>query len=132
MLKQARSPKTGIRGNIVVVTSQLAEMTCPGMAPYSASKAGARGMCRSDALDYGPEGIRVNTVGPGVTLTPLLRASQEEKYIRLMAETTPLRRNAQPEDIANAIVWLSSDRASFVTGVSLMVDGGMGLEVGPD
>ena len=49
-----------------------------------------------------------------------------------MARGTPLRRNAQPEDMANAIVWLSSSRASFVTGISLIVDGGMGLEVGPD
>jgi NAD(P)-dependent dehydrogenase (short-subunit alcohol dehydrogenase family) len=89
-------------------------------------------MCRSDALDYGPEGIRINTVGPGATVTPLLLAAQDDSFIRRMEQITPLRRNALPEDIANAIVWLSSERASFVTGVSLMVDGGMGLEVGPD
>ena len=132
MLKQPRRHDGGIRGSIVVVTSQLAEMTTPNYAAYSATKAGARGMCRSDAMDYGPEGIRVNTVGPGVTVTPLLLAAQEDKFIQLMAGITPLRRNAQPEDMANAIVWLSSNRASFVTGVSLIVDGGMGLEVGPD
>lgn len=83
-------------------------------------------------MDYGPEGIRINTVGPGVTMTPLLLASQDDGFIQLMARSAPLRRNAQPEDIANAIVWLSSDRASFITGISLMVDGGQGLEVGPD
>ena len=132
MLKQERGPKNGIRGSIVVVTSQLAEMTCNGMSAYSATKGGARGMCRSDALDYGPEGIRINTVGPGPTVTPLLLAAQDDSFIRLMEQITPLRRNALPDDIANAIVWLSSERASFVTGVSLMVDGGMGLEVGPD
>lgn len=132
MLKQERRPEVGLRGSIVVVTSQLAQMTCNGMAAYTAAKAGARGLCRADAMDYGPEGIRVNTVGPGPTTTPLLLASQEDKYIHMMEQSTPLRRNASPEDIANAIVWLSSDRASFITGVSLIVDGGMGLEVGPD
>ena len=132
MLKQQRRQKTGIRGSIVVVTSSLAETTCNGMAAYSATKGGARGLCRSDALDYGPEGIRVNTVGPGPTMTPLLLASLEDKTIRFMERNTPLRRNAQPEDIANAVVWLSSELASFITGVSLMVDGGMSLEMGPD
>ncbi|KAJ9615218.1 hypothetical protein H2200_001292 [Cladophialophora chaetospira] len=131
MLTQPRR-NGGIRGSIVVVTSQLAEMTTPNMTAYSATKAGVRGMCRSDAMDYGPEGIRINTVGPGVTITPLLLAAQEDKFIQSMARGTPLRRNALPEDIANAIVWLSSSRASFITGVSLIVDGGMGLEVGPD
>jgi NAD(P)-dependent dehydrogenase (short-subunit alcohol dehydrogenase family) len=132
MLRQNRGHAGGCRGSIVVVTSQLAELTCPGMTAYSATKAGVRGMCRSDAMDYGPEGIRINTVGPGPTVTPLLLASQNSDFIAHMALATPLRRNAEPEDIANAIVWLSSDRASFITGVSLMVDGGNGLEVGPD
>lgn len=77
-------------------------------------------------------GIRVNTVCPGPTVTPLLRASQTDSFIQISAESTPLRRNAEPEDIANAIVWLSSKRASFITGVSLMIDGGRSLEVGPD
>ena len=132
MLKQERRHNGGCRGSIVVVTSQLAEMTCNGMAAYSATKAGVRGLCRSDAMDYGPEGIRVNTVGPGPTETPLLLQAKDDEFIQLMERITPLRRNARPEDIANAIVWLSSDRASFITGVSLIVDGGMGLEVGPD
>lgn len=132
MLKQERRPNTGLRGSIVVVTSQLAQMTCLGMSAYSATKAGIRGLCRADALDYGPEGIRVNTVGPGPTTTPLLFQAQNDKYIRQMEASTPLRRNACPEDIANAIVWLLSDKSSFITGISLIVDGGMGLEVGPD
>ena len=132
MLKQERHQKTDLRGSIVVVTSSLAETTCNGMTAYSATKGGARGMCRSDALDYGPEGIRVNTVGPGPTTTPLLLASQADETIRFMARNTPLKRNARPEDIANAVVWLSSDQACFITGVSLIVDGGMSLEMGPD
>jgi NAD(P)-dependent dehydrogenase (short-subunit alcohol dehydrogenase family) len=131
-LKQERRAETQLRGSVVIVTSQLAEVTCNGMAAYSASKAGARGLSRSDALDYGPEGIRFNTIGPGPTSTPLLLGAQEDKYIRLMERATPLRRNARPEDIANAVVWLSSDRACFITGVSLIVDGGMGLQMGPD
>lgn len=102
------------------------------MAAYSATKAGVRGLCRSDALDYGPMGIRVNTVCPGPTMTPLLQASQNDTFIQRAAEGTPLRRNAEPEDVSNAVVWLSSNRASFITGICLMVDGGNGLEVGPD
>lgn len=108
----------------------LAEIACNGMAAYSATKGGARGFSRSDALDYGPEGIRVNTVAPGPTTTHLLIATQSDQFISKMESVTPLQRNARPEDIANAIVWLSSERASFITGVSLVVDGGLGLESG--
>lgn len=83
-----------------------------------------------DALYYGPEGIRVNTVAPGPTTTPLLVATQNDQFIRKMETLTPLQRNARSEDISNAIVWLSSERAFFITGVSLVVDGGLGLESG--
>jgi NAD(P)-dependent dehydrogenase (short-subunit alcohol dehydrogenase family) len=107
-------------------------MATQGLAAYSASKNGARGIGRGDALDYGPDGIRINMVAPGLTATPLLLASQDDTFINTMEAVTPLRRIAQPEDIANAIVWLSSERASFITGVSLIVDGGLGLETGPD
>lgn len=70
-------------------------------------------------------------VAPRVTMTPLLLATQNAAFINSMEASTRLRRNAKPEDIANAIVWLLSDRASFITGVDLIVDGGMGLENGP-
>ncbi|KAH9207998.1 hypothetical protein DL95DRAFT_415165 [Leptodontidium sp. 2 PMI_412] len=83
-----------------------------------------------DALDYGPEGTRVNTVAPGPTTTPLLVATQNDQFIRKMETLTPLQRNARSEDIANALVRLSSERAFFITGVSLVVDGGLGLESG--
>lgn len=131
MLKQERLSGLAVRGSIVYVTSQVAAIATYGMPAYSASKGGARGLSRGDALDYGPEGIRINMVAPGLTKTPLLLASQGDDWIRGMEGKTPLQRLAQPEDIANAIVWLSSDRASFITGVSIIVDGGMGLENGP-
>lgn len=131
MLKQERHPRTGCRGSIVNVTSQTATIATYGLPAYSASKGGARGLSRGDALDYGPEGIRINMVAPGLTITPLVLASQDDKSIREIEALTSLRRNAQPEDIANAIVWLSSERASFITGVSLIIDGGIGLENGP-
>lgn len=132
MLKQERRPDTNLRGSIVVVTSSLAQIAGNGMSAYTAAKAGVRGLCRSDALDYGPEGIRVNMVGPGPTWTPLLLASQTDEAIQTMERGTPLGRLASPEDVANGVLWLSSPRASFVTGVSLIIDGGMGLETGPD
>lgn len=84
-------------------------MTYKAMAAYPSTKAGVRGICRSDALDYGPDGIRINTVGPGLTITPFLQAAHDDSFIELMTNNTPLRRNALPEDVANAVVWLCSD-----------------------
>ncbi len=88
-------------------------------------------MTKTDALDYGPQNIRVNDVAPGNTLTPMVVRAMPENHLDLFASMTPLRRNAVPVDIANAVVWLSSPRAAFITGISLAVDGGMNLQTGP-
>jgi NAD(P)-dependent dehydrogenase (short-subunit alcohol dehydrogenase family) len=94
---------------------------------YNITKAGALQLTKSLASRYAAEGIRVNCVCPGNVETNILkRATVEEaaEFWRQAARLEPMRRNAQPEEIANAILFLASDEASFVTGCPLLVDGG--------
>jgi 3-oxoacyl-[acyl-carrier protein] reductase len=95
-----------------------------GQTSYVASKAGILGMMRTWARELGKHKIRVNAVAPGFVATEILR-SMPEKVLDAMVARTPLGRIGQPEDIANAYVWLASDQARFVTGACLSVDGGV-------
>jgi 3-oxoacyl-[acyl-carrier protein] reductase len=95
-----------------------------GQTSYVASKAGILGMTRTWARELGKHRIRVNAVAPGFVATEILR-SMPEKVLESMVAHTPLGRIGQPEDIANAYLWLASDQASFVTGSCLSVDGGV-------
>lgn len=92
---------------------------------YSATKAGLEGLTRALAKELAPSGITVNCVEPGVIATDM-NASFSEADMRAICEEIPLGRIGQPEDVANAVVWLVSDAASFVTGQILGVDGGFG------
>ena len=100
----------------------------PGTAPYSAAKAGIELLTRSMAIDYAREEIRVNCILPGSTDTPLmwLGVPEEElQSVRAVVERdVPMGRIADPVEIARAVFFLASDEASFVTGASLVVDGG--------
>lgn len=113
-------------GAIVNTASTLGITGLPQIAAYTASKHGVIGLTQSAALDYSARGIRVNAVMPGVTRTPMMDRQmsgahmEEDMYIRLH----PIGRLAKPEEIAEAVVWLCSDRASFVTGHAMAVDGG--------
>ena len=89
---------------------------------YPASKFAVNGLTVSLARELGPKGIRVNAVAPGITETDMMKAVPKE-VIEPMIERIPLRRLGQPEDIANAFVFLASDEASYITGVILSVDG---------
>jgi 3-oxoacyl-[acyl-carrier protein] reductase len=95
-----------------------------GQTNYVASKAGVVGMTKVWARELGRYGIRVNAVAPGVTVTEMT-AAMPEKALETMKARTPLGRLGQPEDIASAYLFLASDEASFITGVTLRVDGGL-------
>jgi 3-oxoacyl-[acyl-carrier protein] reductase len=95
-----------------------------GQTNYVATKAGVVGMTKVWARELGRYGIRVNAVAPGFTMTEIL-STMPEKVIEGMVSKTPLGRMGQPDDIANAYLFLASDEASFITGVVLRVDGGI-------
>jgi len=94
-----------------------------GQTNYVASKAGVIGMTKVWARELGKYGIRVNAVAPGFIATEMVK-SIPEKILQGMVARTPMQRMGQPEDIANAYLWLASDAASFVSGAVLSVDGG--------
>lgn len=112
-------------GGVIVNTSSIAGVRGgENWSVYTASKHGVAGLTKSAAIEYGPQGIRVNAVCPSIIRTPMydrVLAGSEEKYI----QAHPLKRLGTPEDIANVVVWLCSDSASFVTGQAMLVDGGL-------
>jgi NAD(P)-dependent dehydrogenase (short-subunit alcohol dehydrogenase family) len=95
----------------------------PGLSLYSASKAAAIALTRSAAMEYAPQGIRINAVSPGRVVTDMMLRSGIAD-MSAVAAGLPLRRMGQPEEVANAVVWLASDAASFVVGHVLATDGG--------
>src|SRR5450830_610759 len=116
---------TGGGGAIVNTASIAGLVGFQGLPSYSASKFGVNGITKVAALEYAPVGIRVNSVCPGVIQTPMvdrLIAANPEMEAALVAGT-PMGRLGRPEEIAEAVVWLCSDRASFVTGHNMVVDG---------
>ncbi|MCH4887100.1 SDR family oxidoreductase [Acidaminobacter sp. JC074] len=111
----------GGSGSIVNVTSVYGTKGMMYNLAYSAGKHGAHGMTKVAALDYADENIRVNTVVPGVIDTPLLKT--EPEAVEQMKQAIPLRRLGRPEEVANAISFLLSDEATYITGSQLVVDG---------
>ena len=111
-------------GAIVNISSVNAVRGHAGVAVYSATKAALDGLTRSLARELGPRNIRVNSVAPGFFQSDLVRSLTEEQIQRI-ARRTPLGRLARIEEIAEAVLFLASDRASFMTGQTLVVDGGM-------
>jgi 3-oxoacyl-[acyl-carrier protein] reductase len=115
----------GTRGAIVNMSSIAAWMrTSEGEAHYAAAKAGITGFTRAAAMEAAPHGIRVNAVAPGLAWNPFLGKIYGEEYVEEMAQRTPLGRVGQPQDVANAVAFLASERASFITGEVLCVSGG--------
>jgi NAD(P)-dependent dehydrogenase (short-subunit alcohol dehydrogenase family) len=113
-------------GSIVNVSSIAAFGGSPDIAWYAAAKAGVLSLTRSLAVELGPQGVRVNAVCPGLTMTPRVTHLWENAAVRdTFIEQTPLRKIARPDDIAEAILFLASDRtAGQITGTHLLVDGG--------
>lgn len=117
-------------GAIVIVGSVLSFTAMQNVAAYAAAKHALLGMTRSIAVDYARKNIRANCVCPGSIDTPMLRhfeswQGNEEALIEAVGQRHPLGRIGRPEEVAQAIVYLASDCASFITGASLMVDGGL-------
>ncbi|KAL0943076.1 uncharacterized protein CTRU02_200962 [Colletotrichum truncatum] len=110
--------------SIVNVSSGAGIRGIPGSSLYTAAKHGVNGMTRAAAKEYAPKGIRINSVCPGVTRTPLLDLSGKKEAMQDFVKGTPLNRLAEPEEVANVIVFLLSDEASFQTGALVSVDGG--------
>jgi NAD(P)-dependent dehydrogenase (short-subunit alcohol dehydrogenase family) len=117
-------------GAIVNTASNFGLVGSSGMPAYVASKHGVVGLTKTAALEYAKAGIRVNAVCPGPTQTPLvdriLRQQPQiaNQIVEAIKAREPLGRMGRPEEIAEAVVWLCSEAASFVTGVALAVDGG--------
>ncbi len=115
-------------GSIVLVSSAMHGMGIAGHTAYAATKAALRSYARTWAAEFKNRGIRVNTLSPGVTDTPILdaQASSRADLIKFYEDMVPLGRMAQADEIASAALFLASDQSSYVTGSDLMADGGIG------
>lgn len=121
--RAAAEHMTGQRSGVILNTSSMVSISGqPSGFAYPTSKFAVNGMTLSLARELGPKGIRVNAVAPGIIETDMMKAVPKE-IIEPMVQRIPLRRMGQPEDIANAFVFLASEEASYITGVVLSVDG---------
>lgn len=122
------------RSGRMVFTSSITgpRVTAPGHGHYSATKAGINGFIKSAALEFSSYGITVNGIEPGNIMTEGIKLHRSAEYIRSMEESIPLGRLGSPRDVANAALFLASDEASYITGTTILVDGGQTLPEGKD
>ena len=111
------------RGVIINMASMSAIIGNPGVSIYSASKGGVVALTQSAAIEYAASGIRINAISPGVISTPMVD-DIPPPLLEDIQSKHPIGRLGKPEEIANAVVWLCSDKASFVTGHNMVIDGG--------
>ncbi len=121
-------------GRLIAITSVTVKQPVDNLVLSNAIRTGVAGLVRTLANEYGPDGITVNNVGPGYTATERLKelaakrqadgGVSEAEYLAGLAKNVPLRRVADPAEVADAIVWLASERASYITGQTILVDGG--------
>lgn len=111
-------------GSIVNIASILGKVATKNSSPYIASKHGVVGLTEAAALEYADKGIRVNAIGPGYILTPLLTKNLDAVGMKTVQELHPMKRLGTPHEVAELALWLNSDKASFVTGAYYNVDGG--------
>ncbi len=123
---EARAMIAGGRGAIVNIASMSATIANRGLfqAHYNSAKAGVIQLGKSLAWEWADAGLRVNSVSPGYTYTPMTKRPEQADAMQGYAADTPLKRNAQPEDIVGPVIFLLSDAAAFVTGTDLLADGG--------
>ena len=130
-LVQKLLPMMTRTGSIILVSSAMHVMGIPGHTAYAATKAALRSYARTWAAEFKDRGIRVNTLSPGVTDTPMLDSQsagmgKRESVVDMYLSMIPIGRLAEAAEIANAAVFLGSDQSSYVTGADLMADGGVG------
>jgi NAD(P)-dependent dehydrogenase (short-subunit alcohol dehydrogenase family) len=115
-------------GSIVNTSSGLGVVGMQNLTDYVAAKHGVIGLTKAAGIDYGPQGIRVNAILPGLTLTPMIKRTSDDPAYAAQFEAIrarhPIGRFAQPEDIAEGAKWLLSDASAYVTAASIPVDGG--------
>ncbi len=119
-------------GGSVIITSSIAGLTgAPRLAPYATSKHAVIGLMRSAAKEFAPEGIRVNTVNPSPVNTRMMRSIEQglspdepEQAVQVLTAGIPMQRYAEPQDIANLMLFLASDESAFITGSVYSADGG--------
>jgi NAD(P)-dependent dehydrogenase (short-subunit alcohol dehydrogenase family) len=129
-LVQRLLPLMNRGGSIILVSSAMHKMGIANHTAYAAAKAASRSYARTWAAEFKGRGIRVNTLSPGVTDTPILEAQSEaagrDEVVKMYLNMIPLGRLADAVEIANAAVFLGSEQSSYVTGADLMADGGVG------
>ncbi|MEX0627305.1 MAG: SDR family oxidoreductase [Cucumibacter sp.] len=118
----------------MIFTSSITgpRVTSPGHGHYSASKAGVNGFIRAAALEFAGYGITVNGVEPGNILTEGMKLTRSAEFIQSMQDAIPLGRLGAPRDVANACLFLASEEAGYITGTTIIVDGGQILPEGAD
>ncbi|MDE2581890.1 MAG: SDR family oxidoreductase [Rhodospirillales bacterium] len=120
-----RDQLVATKGAVITIGSIQSFVALPNSAAYSTSKGGVRMLTKALAIELSPLGVRVNAIGPGMIATPLnARARENPDYMANFKGRIPLGRLGEPADIAGAAVFLASDLARYVTGVTLPVDGG--------
>jgi 2-dehydro-3-deoxy-D-gluconate 5-dehydrogenase len=117
-------------GSVVLLGSQIAQVGVPGYPSYTAAKGGVTALARSLAVDAGPDGVRVNVLAPGVVHTPMAYVNRPnfDEMIADIARRLPLRRIGRPADMAGPAVFLLSDDSAWMTGQTLVVDGGFTIQ----
>jgi glucose 1-dehydrogenase len=120
MIKQGRG------GRIINISSIHEDWPMPGNTPYCLSKGGMRMLTRNAGVELAPHGVTVVGVGPGAVATPInVETMQDPELMSALNAAIPLGRMAEPKEIADLVVWLASDQASYVTATTFIVDGGM-------
>ena len=120
----AQEPREEVRGRLINLGSQMGIVTAPGDLPYGVSKAGAIYLTKQIAVDYAKHLIVCNCISPGKIVTGKGGAAKDPARLEHQQRRTPWPRFGRPEDVAHAAVFLASDRASYITGSNLVIDGG--------
>ncbi|GEO57167.1 glucose-1-dehydrogenase [Companilactobacillus paralimentarius] len=120
--------KNNKKGNIINMSSVHEQIPWPTFAGYAAAKGGVKMFTKTIAMEYAKDGIRVNAIGPGAINTPInaKKFADKEQYDQTVS-MVPMDRIGKPEEVAAGAAWLASDESSYVTGVTLFIDGGMTL-----